>query len=99
MELKTGRLSFQNSDTLLVTCTHHGADHKAIVLAEIDLTNSQEYVEDLTEEDASFYVYDDQDYLFINKNDWAGWTLKDAVAELVDADTNFLKNRYLLTDK
>ena len=70
MDLKTGRLSFE--DHLLVTCTRHGADHKAIVLAAINLVNSDEYVEDLPEAQANFYVYDDQDYLFINKNDWAG---------------------------
>ena len=98
MELKTGRLSFINDDTLLVTCTRHGEDHKAMVLAEIKFTNSHEYVDDLTEEEARFYEFDDQDYLFVDKNDWAGWILKDAVEELVMADLDFLKNGYLLTD-
>ena len=72
MGLKTGRLSFINSDSLLVTCTRHGVDHKAIVLAEIKFTNSNEYVDDLTDEEARFYDHDDQDYLYVDKNDWAG---------------------------
>ena len=98
MGLKTGRLSFINSDSLLVTCTRHGNDHKAMVLAEIAFTNSNEYVEDLTDEEARFYNHDDQDYLFVDKNDWAGWILKDVVEELVMTDLTFLKNGYLLTD-
>ena len=98
MGLKTRRLSFNNSDSLLVTCTHHGNEHKAMVLAEIEFTNSLEYVDDLTVDEASFYDYDGQDYLFIDKNDWAGWILKDVVEELVVADLDFLKNSYLLTD-
>ena len=98
MGLKTGRLSFKNDDTLLVMCTRHGDDHKAMVLAEIKFTNSHEYVDELTDEEARFYDHDDQDYLFVDKNDWAGWTLQDAVSELVIADLDVLKNRYLLTD-
>lgn len=98
MELKTGRLSFINSDSLLVTCTRHGEDHKAIVLARIKFTNSHEYVEDLADEEARFYEFDYQEYLFVDKNEWEGWILKDVVEELVAADLDLLKNGYLLTD-
>ena len=97
MITKQCRLTFKrvNDDSLLINCTRHGLDHKAIAIASIPFNS---YRQEVTE-DQFFYdllLHKTQELIDNSNDQWSGWNTDEVIEELVFADEAMIKEQHQL---
>ena len=90
---KTERLRFKDPTrgNHSIYCNKHKDDHQCVLLASIVWRNADKYVNELSDETAEFYNFTDEKYELVNREKWEGWTLKEAVEQLVKVNEDFFK--------
>ena len=97
MITKQRRLTFKNlvDDSLLINCTRHGLDHKAIAIASISFDSyRQEVLEDQFFID--FLPTQTQELIDNSNDQWSGWNTDEVIEELVFADEAMIKEQHML---
>lgn len=80
MKSKTGRLTFiSEDDSLKVTCTRHGLDHKAKAIVRI---KGKDLAAEVSEENNLYYDLRLQEYVVIDLKEWSGCSINEIIPEI-----------------